>query len=31
MLTDGSDYYLNAPDNNMLYFVDYEINKTEQK
>jgi hypothetical protein len=31
MLTDGSGYYLNDPDNNMLYFVDYEIKKTEQK
>ncbi|MDR1155115.1 MAG: hypothetical protein LBL04_10400 [Bacteroidales bacterium] len=29
MLIDGSGYYLNDPDNNMLYFVDYEINKTE--
>jgi hypothetical protein len=31
MLIDGSGYYLNDPDNGMLYFVDYEIRKTEQK
>jgi hypothetical protein len=31
MLIDGSGYYLDDPDNNMLYFVDYEIKKTEQK
>jgi hypothetical protein len=31
MLIDGSGYYINDPDNNMLYFVDYEIKKTEQK
>jgi hypothetical protein len=27
MLIDGSGYYLSDPDNNMLYFVDYEIKK----
>jgi hypothetical protein len=27
MLIDGSGYYLNDPDNGMLYFVDYEIKK----
>ncbi|MDR1181331.1 MAG: hypothetical protein LBL13_05085 [Bacteroidales bacterium] len=29
MLIDGSGYYLDDPDNGMLYFVDYEIKKTE--
>jgi hypothetical protein len=31
MLIDHSGYYIDDPDNDMLYFVDYEINKTEQK
>jgi hypothetical protein len=31
MLIDGSGCYLDDPNNGMLYFVDYEINKTEQK
>jgi hypothetical protein len=31
MLTDGSGYYLDDPDNNMLYFVDYEIKKRNRE
>lgn len=27
MLIDGSGYYIDDPDNEMLYFVDYEINR----
>jgi hypothetical protein len=30
MLIDGSGYYIDDPDNDMQYFVDYEINKSSK-